>query len=141
MAADAAATDAMRAALKDALGVGTIVIGEGAKDEAPMLYTGGRLGRGGEPSFDIAVDPLECTDYLARVCLELSPPSRSPSRPRSGHRAPASKWTKLWPLPPRGTPSTSLTPQSGTSLAWLRHLGSPYPNSGSSCSTSRATPS
>ncbi|RDI75854.1 Fructose-16-bisphosphatase/sedoheptulose 1 [Gaiella occulta] len=64
-AADAAATDAMRRALEEAPGLGTVVIGEGEKDDAPMLYQGEQLGRGGEP-FDIAVDPLECTDYLAR---------------------------------------------------------------------------
>lgn len=56
----------MREALGAANGVGTVVVGEGEKDEAPMLYRGERLGRGGGPSFDIAVDPLECTDYLAR---------------------------------------------------------------------------
>jgi fructose-1,6-bisphosphatase II len=65
-AADAAATEAMRAVLTVASGSGTVVIGEGAKDEAPMLYDGERLGSGREPRFDIAVDPLECTDLCAK---------------------------------------------------------------------------
>ncbi|OJU85235.1 MAG: fructose 1,6-bisphosphatase [Solirubrobacterales bacterium 70-9] len=43
-----------------------MVIGEGAKDEAPMLADGELVGRAAEPSFDIAVDPLECTDFCAR---------------------------------------------------------------------------
>jgi fructose-1,6-bisphosphatase II len=63
-AADAAATRAMRRALADAPGLGTVVIGEGEKDGAPMLYNGERVGDGG-PAFDIAVDPLECTTFCA----------------------------------------------------------------------------
>src|SRR5688500_9636570 len=46
-AADAAATDAMRGALAKAPGLGTVVIGEGEKDGAPMLYNGERVGTGG----------------------------------------------------------------------------------------------
>jgi fructose-1,6-bisphosphatase II len=64
-AADAAATDAMRRTLGRAPGLGTVVIGEGEKDGAPMLYNGERVGAGGPP-FDIAVDPLECTTFCAR---------------------------------------------------------------------------
>ncbi len=64
-AADAAATHAMRRALVEAPGLGTVVIGEGEKDGAPMLYNGERVGTGG-PAFDIAVDPLECTTFCAK---------------------------------------------------------------------------
>jgi fructose-1,6-bisphosphatase II len=64
-AADAAATEAMRRALAQAPGIGTVVIGEGEKDGAPMLYNGEQLGTGG-PAFDIAVDPLECTTFCAK---------------------------------------------------------------------------
>ena len=64
-AADGAATDAMRRALAEAPGLGTVVIGEGEKDGAPMLYNGERVGAGG-PAFDIAVDPLECTTFCAK---------------------------------------------------------------------------
>jgi fructose-1,6-bisphosphatase II len=65
LAADGAATEAMRAALAGAPAIGTVVIGEGEKDDAPMLYNGERLGSGG-PDFDIAVDPLECTTFCAK---------------------------------------------------------------------------
>lgn len=64
-AADAAATDAMRSVLAGGPGIGTVIAGEGEKDGAPMLAPGERLGRGGEPAYDIAVDPLECTDLCA----------------------------------------------------------------------------
>jgi fructose-1,6-bisphosphatase II len=65
LAADGAATEAMRAALAGAPAIGTVVIGEGEKDDAPMLYNGERLGSGGA-EFDIAVDPLECTTFCAK---------------------------------------------------------------------------
>jgi len=45
---------------------GTIVIGEGERDEAPMLYIGEKVGTGNGPKIDIAVDPLECTDATAK---------------------------------------------------------------------------
>lgn len=64
-AADQAAVDAMRTAMNDIDFRGTIVIGEGAKDEAAELYNGEELGRGTNPMLDIAVDPLECTDSVA----------------------------------------------------------------------------
>lgn len=63
--ADGAATDAMREVLAGAPGLGTVVVGEGAKDDAPMLYDGEQLGQGGT-EFDIAVDPLECTTLCAK---------------------------------------------------------------------------
>lgn len=65
-AADAAATTAMRTALADAPGRGTVVIGEGEKDDAPMLFNGEVVGNGHGPDFDIAVDPLEGTSFCAR---------------------------------------------------------------------------
>ncbi len=64
-AADHAATEAMRAVLAGVQGRGTVVIGEGEKDEAPMLHNGETLGDGEGPDFDIAVDPLEGTDLCA----------------------------------------------------------------------------
>jgi fructose-1,6-bisphosphatase II len=63
-AADAAAVAAMRGILADAPFEGTVVIGEGEKDRAPMLANGERLGRGG-PAYDIAVDPLDGTRLVA----------------------------------------------------------------------------
>lgn len=64
--ADHAATEAMRAALAQAPGLGTVVVGEGAKDEAPMLFDGEELGTDEGFRFDIAVDPLECTTLCAK---------------------------------------------------------------------------
>jgi fructose-1,6-bisphosphatase II len=64
-AADATAAAAMRAALANAPARGTVVVGEGAKDDAPMLFDGERLGNGAD-AFDIAVDPLECTTLCAK---------------------------------------------------------------------------
>jgi fructose-1,6-bisphosphatase II len=62
---DAAAVDAMRAALVEAPFEGVVVIGEGEKDEAPMLYLGERLGRSG-PAADVAVDPVDGTTLASR---------------------------------------------------------------------------
>ena len=63
--ADQAAVDAMRQAL-NVLGIdGTVVIGEGERDEAPMLYIGERVGSGNGPRVDIALDPLEGTTITA----------------------------------------------------------------------------
>jgi fructose-1,6-bisphosphatase II len=64
--ADGAAVDAMRLLLDTVRMDGTVVIGEGEKDEAPMLYNGERIGDGSQPEVDIAVDPLEGTDLCAR---------------------------------------------------------------------------
>ena len=64
VSADQAATTAMRDAFNDIDFSGRIVIGEGERDEAPMLYIGEELGRGGE-EIDIAVDPLEGTNLCA----------------------------------------------------------------------------
>jgi len=65
IAADQAAVDAMRTELNKIEMNGQIVIGEGELDEAPMLYIGESLGSGNGPEFDIAVDPLEGTNFVA----------------------------------------------------------------------------
>ncbi len=65
-AADGAAVDAMRLLLDTVPMDGIVVIGEGEKDEAPMLYNGERIGDGSPPEVDIAVDPLEGTTLTAR---------------------------------------------------------------------------
>ena len=64
--ADNAATEAMRAVFDTIPIRGTVVIGEGEKDEAPMLYIGERLGMGYPPEVDVAVDPLEGTNIVAK---------------------------------------------------------------------------
>jgi fructose-1,6-bisphosphatase II len=65
-AADQAAVDAMRLMLHTVPMDGMVVIGEGEKDEAPMLYNGERIGDGSPPVVDIAVDPLEGTRLTAQ---------------------------------------------------------------------------
>lgn len=65
-AADQAAVDAMRAELNQLPVHGTIMIGEGERDEAPMLYIGEEVGSGKGPRVDIAVDPLEGTTMCAK---------------------------------------------------------------------------
>jgi fructose-1,6-bisphosphatase II / sedoheptulose-1,7-bisphosphatase len=68
-AADAAAVEAMRAALNELPMDGTVVIGEGERDEAPMLYIGEKVGseQGSGPKIDIALDPLEGTTITAKA--------------------------------------------------------------------------
>ena len=64
-AADQAAVDAMRKCLNSLTISGTVVIGEGERDEAPMLFIGEKVGQGG-PNVDIALDPLEGTTITAK---------------------------------------------------------------------------
>ncbi|WP_116091208.1 class II fructose-bisphosphatase [Sphingomonas crusticola] len=66
-AADAAAVEAMRQAFNELDFDGTVVIGEGERDEAPMLYIGEKVGRGTGPKIDIALDPLEGTTITAKA--------------------------------------------------------------------------
>src|SRR5256884_9060955 len=62
---DQAAVDAMRVALDGVDMNGIVVIGEGEKDEAPMLYIGEQVGNGSLPEVDVAVDPVEGTELLS----------------------------------------------------------------------------
>ena len=64
--ADKAATDSMRNDLNEMEISGEVVIGEGELDKAPMLYIGEKLGKGNGPNLDIAVDPLEGTNFVAK---------------------------------------------------------------------------
>ena len=64
--ADKAATDVMRYELNKLNIKGKVVIGEGELDEAPMLYIGEKLGKGGGQEIDIAVDPVEGTNFVAK---------------------------------------------------------------------------
>tara|TARA_B100001057_G_C22781760_1_gene923943 strand:+ start:599 stop:1549 length:951 start_codon:yes stop_codon:yes gene_type:complete len=64
--ADKAATDSMRNEINNMDINGQIVIGEGELDEAPMLYIGEKLGKGGNLKLDIAVDPVEGTNFVAK---------------------------------------------------------------------------
>lgn len=65
IAADQAAVNAMRKAFDSIRFDGTVVIGEGERDEAPMLFIGEKVGTGDNPKVDIALDPLECTNSVA----------------------------------------------------------------------------
>ena len=64
--ADGAAVDAMRRALGMIPMDGVVVIGEGEKDEAPMLYIGEQIGTGDPPQVDVAVDPIDGTTLLSK---------------------------------------------------------------------------
>lgn len=64
--ADGAAVDAMRLIMNEIDMSGTVVIGEGEKDQAPMLFSGEKVGNGEPPELDIAVDPVEGTDLVAK---------------------------------------------------------------------------
>ena len=64
--ADKAATDSMRNEINNMDINGQVVIGEGELDEAPMLYIGEKLGKGGNLKLDIAVDPVEGTNFVAK---------------------------------------------------------------------------
>ncbi len=64
--ADKAATDSMRNEINKLKVNGEVVIGEGELDEAPMLFIGEKLGAGGNLDIDIAVDPLEGTNFVAK---------------------------------------------------------------------------
>ncbi len=63
---DQAAVDAMRNVLSEISMDGIVVIGEGEKDEAPMLYIGEKIGNGSDPVVDIAVDPVDGTNLVSR---------------------------------------------------------------------------
>ena len=65
IAADKAAVDSMRSNLNNFDIQGRVVIGEGELDDAPMLYIGEKLGAGGNVDIDIAVDPVEGTNFVA----------------------------------------------------------------------------
>ena len=66
-AADQAAVDSMRIALNGMDIDGTVVIGEGERDEAPMLYIGEKVGTGEGPKIDIALDPIKQEIILPRI--------------------------------------------------------------------------
>ena len=65
-AADGAAVNAMRLSLSTVTMTGTVIIGEGEKDDAPMLYNGEEVGDGSQPEVDVAVDPIDGTTLTAQ---------------------------------------------------------------------------
>jgi fructose-1,6-bisphosphatase II len=117
-AADAAATDAMRAALDAEAGTGVVRIGEGEKDGAPMLAPGEHVGRGGAPRYQIAVDPLECTDFCAQglpgalATIVLAPPG-------SIHLPPAAFYMEKLVVPPAACDAVDLSDPAELTLQRL----------------------
>src|SRR5258708_19762058 len=77
-AADQAAVDAMRREMNNLAIAGTVVIGEGERDEAPMLFIGEKVGTGHGPRVDIAVDPLEGTTLSPKNMPGPIPPMSMP---------------------------------------------------------------
>jgi fructose-1,6-bisphosphatase II len=137
-AADAAATDAMRAVLGEAAGRGTVVVGEGTKDDAPMLYVGERLGQGSR-EFDIAVDPLECTTLCAKgipgslATIAIAEPGAMAAL------GPSFYMDKLVAPVPHAAPSTSTGAPRTTSPLWRRRWARPSPTCAWWCLTNPAT--
>jgi fructose-1,6-bisphosphatase II len=96
---DAAAVDAMRPVLGTVRMNGVVVIGEGEKDEAPMLYNGERVGDGSGPEWDIAVDPVDGTTLTAKslpdavsIIRRISPRHDVLPRPRGLHAEACGAW-------------------------------------------------
>ena len=96
IAADAAAVDAMRLMIDTVSMHGTVVIGEGEKDEAPMLFNGEEVGDGSGPGVDVAVDPIDGTrltalgqpNALAVIALAERGSMFFPARPSTWRRSP-----------------------------------------------------
>ena len=105
--ADGAAVDAMRFVLDSVSMRGVVVIGEGEKDEAPMLYNGEEVGNGEGPEVDVAVDPLEGTRLTAL-----------------GQTGAITAIAFGWPLAVRRVPSSGSTATS-TSGPWPLPTSSP----------------
>lgn len=87
-AGDGAAVDAMRLSFNSLPIDGKVIIGEGEKDEAPMLYNGEVIGMGSGPALDIAVDPVEGTNLLAygrpnAIAVVGAAPAGSMYKPRT----------------------------------------------------------
>ena len=105
-AADQAAVDAMRTAFNEVAFRGRIVIGEGERDEAPMLYIGEEVGLNTGPEIDIALDPLEGTTLTAKAMsnalavLAISPRGGLLHAPDTYMDKTLSKWPR-----PRGARS------------------------------------
>ena len=115
-AADGAAVDAMRLMLDTVRMDGVVVIGEGEKDEAPMLYNGERIGDGSPPEVDIAVDPLEGTDLCAKGLPRAMAMIALAERGAMFDPGPASTWRRS---PPRATrpPARPRPPARGDAQA------------------------
>jgi fructose-1,6-bisphosphatase II len=104
--ADGAAVNAMRALIGTVGMNGVVVIGEGEKDNAPMLFNGERVGDGNGPECDVAVDPIDGTTLAAKgmnnaIAVMARRAGACTTRP------PCSTWRSLSPAPRRQRSSTS----------------------------------
>ena len=96
-AGDGAAVDAMRVSFSTLHVDGVVVIGEGEKDHAPMLYNGEKVGMGDGPQLDVAVDPVEGTSLLAYGRPNAIPARASICRSWWSRAKPATWWTSTRP--------------------------------------------
>ncbi len=112
-AADHAAVEYMRAAFESIEFCGTIVIGEGERDKAPMLYIGEKVGSGTGAEIDIACDPLEGTSITAKGRSEALSVIAAAEKGHFLH-APDTYMQKLAVGPKRATKLTSASQLAGT---------------------------
>ncbi len=121
--ADGAAVQAMRVVLQSVTMDGVVVIGEGEKDHAPMLYNGEHIGDGSPPATDIAVDPIDGTNLTslgrggALAVIAVS------DRGTMFNPGPCVYMEKLAVGPRRPGPSTCAAPRPRTSRRWRRRSG------------------
>ncbi len=116
-AADQAAVDGMRFMLQSVQMDGVVVIGEGEKDEAPMLYNGEQIGDGSPPQVDIAVDPLEGTTLAAHGMPSALAVIALSSRGTMFDPGPACTWRR-WPARPRSPTCSTSTARSARRSSW-----------------------
>ena len=136
---DAAAVDAMRPVLGSVRMNGVVVIGEGEKDEAPMLYNGERVGDGSGPEWDIAVDPVDGTTLTAKSLPDAVSVLGVSPRGTMFNPGPAVYMEKLV-IPGAVAGVVDLDAPIGDNLAPSpRPPTGPSPNSPSPCWTGRAT--
>ena len=129
--ADQVAVDAMRNALNSLDIAGTVVIGEGERDEAPMLFIGEEVGTGKGPKIDIALDPLEGTTITAKgLTNSLAVIAMVNKRAANGDAVSASSRVVLSVLTRRSSGGVSRSARSSGST--------PSPN-GASAAVSRST--
>ena len=124
-AADQAAVDAMRQALNSLAIDGTVVIGEGERDEAPMLYIGEKVGTGQGPKIDIALDPLEGTTITAKGGANALAVHRDGRRTAASSTRPTSTWTRSRSAAACRTASSISTrrrPTTSTNLAQAKKV-------------------
>ena len=114
-AADQAAVDGMRYMLQSVQMDGMVVIGEGEKDEAPMLYNGEQIGDGTPPQVDIAVDPLEGTTLAAHGMPSALAVIALSSAARCSTRARACTWRR-WPARRRSPTCWTSIARSGETV-------------------------